>query len=471
MFRKLDAIFQVFRPCFSRGATFYWFVIVIVGLYVRCDHNGLSSIIRWLSLTPECYYSLIKFFSSTAWNLDTLFPVWVMWVLNHCPLMEFEGRILLIGDGIKIAKEARKMPGVKSLHQDSNNNSKKASIRGHHFGVVGILVGSMLKAFCLPLRAEVHEGIDDLRPSEGLNGQPPTLITRMARLLLAAAKATGREAYATVDAYFAVGPTFLILKEQVNEQGEQLVHLITRAKDNTVAYFVPQDGDKRFKQQDHVKLMELFDHPSSFTTVELTLYGKPTIIKYCCLNLLWKPIDDMIRFVLIQDGESRFILMCSDLFLSPLTILKIYTFRSKIEVMFNSLKNLLGGFCYHFWTTFHPKSLRSADLNISKLSESAKIHLNSTLTSIERFVNLAVIALGILHFFSLTSAASVWRDYTGWLRTYSSDFPSECVVKTVLATEFFECADKVRSSRTFQIIQTKKRTPIFGINYHVFKKT
>ena len=465
MFCQLDAIFEVFRPCFSRKATFYWFIIVIVRFYVRCDHNGLTSIIRWLSLTPTCYDSLIKFFYSTAWSVDTLFPLWVTWVLTHCPLMEFEGRLLLIGDGIKIAKESRKMPGVKCLHQDSNNNGKKASIRGHHFGVVGILVGSVLKTFCLPLRAELHEGVDKLRLSEGLNGQPPTLITRMARLLLATAQITGRQVYATLDAYFAVGPTFLIFKEQLNEQGEQLVHLITRAKDNTAAYFMPEDDGKRFKKRDHLKLMELFDHPYLFTTVEVLLYGKSTIITYYYVDLLWKPIDGLLRFVLIQDGESRFILMCSDLTLSPYTILKIYTFRVKIEVTFGALKNLLGGFCYHFWTTCYPKPLRGgATMNLSKLSESAQQHLDSTLTAIERFVNLAVIALGILQFFSLTAAATVWQNYTGWLRTYSSTFPSERVIKTVLATEFFERHDKVLSSRTFQIIQTKKHSSNSGKN-------
>ncbi len=456
MFCQLDAILEVFRSCFTRKAAFHWFVIVIVGLYVRYDHNGLTSIIRWLSLTPTCYDSLVHFFYSTCWNLDTLIPVWVRWVLTYCPVMEFNGRLLLIGDGIKIAKEGRRIPGVKSLHQDSNNNSKKASIRGHHFGVVGILVGSLIKAFCLPLRAELHEGVDGLRSSEGINGQAPTVVTRMARLLLTIAKVTGRKCYATLDAYFAVGPTFLILKELVDEQGGQLVHLITRAKDNTVAHFVPEDGSKPHQHKDRVKLMELFDHPSFFTTVELILYGKPTMITYCCIDLFWRPINSILRFVLIKDGEQRFILMCSDLTLAPLTILKIYSFRSKIEVMFAALKNLLGAFCYHFWTISLPKRLRSAAQCGSQINNAAKQHLVSTLTAIERFVNLAVIALGILHFFSLKATTTVWQGYNGWLRTYSSDLPSERVVKTVLATEFLGQSDKVRSSRTFQIILTKK---------------
>jgi hypothetical protein len=458
MFCHLDAIFGVFRPCFSRTAAFHWFMIVIVGFYVRADHEGLSSFIRWLSLSPTCYDSLVHFFYASSWRVDTLFPVWVTWVLATCPLREFHGRRLLIGDGIKIAKEARKMPAVKSLHQDSGNNSKKASISGHHFGVTGILAGTGHKAFCLPLRAELHEGVQMLRPSEGLTGKSPTLVTRMARLLLATAEALGSPCYAVLDAYFAVGPTFLILKERLTESGGQMVHLITRAKDNTVAYFIPEPGGKRFQEGDKLKLMEVFDHPTCFSTTELTLYGSSTTIAYCCLDLLWKPIDAILRFVLVQQGNQCFMLMSSDLTLPPLSILEIYTYRTKIEVMFDVLKNLLGGFCYHFWTACQPTRQRRKTTDLSCLTKTALQQINATLSAIERFVTLAIMAVGILQYLSLTIPSQIWRGHTGWLRTYSSAFPSERIVKTVIATEFFERPRKVRCSRTFQIIHTKKRT-------------
>ena len=467
MFCHLDTIFGVFRPCFSRTAAFHWFCIVLVGLYVRVDHEGLTSFIRWLSLAPICYDSLVHFFYATSWSVDTLIPVWVSWVLATCPLRTFHGRKLLIGDGIKVAKEARKMPAVKSLHQESANNSKKASISGHHFGVVGILAGTLHKLFCLPLQAEVHEGVDTLRPSEGLNGQPPTLVTRMARLLLATAEALEEPCYAVLDAYFAVGPTVLMLNEQLTDRGVQLVHLITRAKDNTVAYFEPEPGGKRFQERDKVTLMEVFDHPTCVTTTPVTLYGSTTPISYCCLDLFWKPIDAILRFVLVHHGDQRFILMSSDLTLPPLTILEIYTLRTKIEVMFDVLKHLLGGFCYHFWTVCQPKRQRGKTPNLSLLTETALQQINATLTAVERFVTLAIMAVGILQYLSLTVPTQVWRGHTGWLRTYSSSFPSERIVKTVIATEFFERPRKVRCSRTFQMIHTKKRTtpvehPPFG---------
>ena len=157
--------------------------------------------------------------------MDNVLILWAVWIISHCPVIEFNGRPLLIGDGIKVSKEGRKMAAVKSLHQSSNNNSKKGSISGHHFGFVGLLIGSAKKAFCIPLQGEIQEGVNELHLSKGLNGGSPTLVTRMARLLIAKAKSIGRCSYAVVDAYFAVGSTFLILKEELNENKEQWVHL------------------------------------------------------------------------------------------------------------------------------------------------------------------------------------------------------------------------------------------------------
>ena len=75
-------------------------------------------------------------------------PAWITWVQTMCPVLSFHGRPLLIGDGIKAAKEGRKMPAIKALHQDSGNNSKKATLWGHHQGahylLCPILEGSRL---------------------------------------------------------------------------------------------------------------------------------------------------------------------------------------------------------------------------------------------------------------------------------------------------------------------------------------
>ena len=73
MRKILEDILQEFRPCFSRQATYGWFVVIIFGLIIRLDHAGITSIVRWLFLAPTCYDTLLNFIRSSAWNLPTAF--------------------------------------------------------------------------------------------------------------------------------------------------------------------------------------------------------------------------------------------------------------------------------------------------------------------------------------------------------------------------------------------------------------
>lgn len=75
---------------------------------------------------------------------------WWQIVLSSCPLVKIDDRLLLAGDGIKISKEAEKMPGVKKLHQESDNSGKAPYIYGHHHGVIGIMAGWVKKTVLYP---------------------------------------------------------------------------------------------------------------------------------------------------------------------------------------------------------------------------------------------------------------------------------------------------------------------------------
>jgi hypothetical protein len=83
---------------------------------------------------------------------------WYQIVLQRCALPTIDDLLLLAGDGIKICKEAEKMPAVKQLHQESDNSGKTPHIHGHHWGVIGILAGWVKKRFCVPLCASCMKG-------------------------------------------------------------------------------------------------------------------------------------------------------------------------------------------------------------------------------------------------------------------------------------------------------------------------
>lgn len=152
MINEIYRILGQFKGCFSYQAAFDWFVIVIMGFMVRLDQHGVSSMIRWLALKPSLYTALVSFFRASSWKLNDILEKWYDIVLSHCPLVTIDNRYLLVGDGIKISKEAEKMPGVKKLHQESSNSGKAPYIFGHHFGALGILAGWVKKTvLCSPL--------------------------------------------------------------------------------------------------------------------------------------------------------------------------------------------------------------------------------------------------------------------------------------------------------------------------------
>ena len=177
MLKFIDTILIQFRSCFSRIAAFEWFVVTVVGLMVRSDHLGVTSIIRDLSLSSRLYESMIHFFHSSAWALESLQATWARIVCRTATLVTINGRIIFVGDGMNQGKEARHMPGVKKLYQDSENSSKGEYIFGHLFGAIGVLVGTSQKRFCLPLSMQLQAGIKTIFgwASSSQSGRTPML--------------------------------------------------------------------------------------------------------------------------------------------------------------------------------------------------------------------------------------------------------------------------------------------------------
>ncbi|MEE8303576.1 MAG: hypothetical protein V3S24_14205 [Candidatus Tectomicrobia bacterium] len=83
------------------------------------------------------------FFHASAWCLDALVRYWSYLVLRQQVAVTAHGRAVLPGDHTAVVKDARRMSGVVTLHQDSETQSKPNDYRGHDWGVVGFLVGSL----------------------------------------------------------------------------------------------------------------------------------------------------------------------------------------------------------------------------------------------------------------------------------------------------------------------------------------
>ena len=273
----------------------------------------------------------------------------------------------------------------------------------------------------------------------------------------------GKRCLLVLDAYFAVGPVFVILKQLVDSNGEQLVHVVTRAKSNVVAYLNPPSktgGRSRPRKYGaKLNLMNLFETKvAEFEQVTIDLYGRCKTVSFLCIDLVWKPVGEQIRFVLVADGSERFILMSSDLTLSAPDIIRAYSYRFKIEVSFKMLKHLMGAFFYRFWTSAWPRIGKGTTSDLSVIDDPKKERLiQQTTDAIEAFANFGCIATGILQIISLNFHQTIWKKYCGWLRTVSSTIPSEEIVKSVIQQEFYHNFRFFRHTAIYRIIMSKSK--------------
>src|SRR5664279_5377923 len=93
------------------------------------------------------------FFRSKAYCYETLLATWQRFVIGQGKAVELAGRKVVLGDHTLAVKDGRKMPGVVSLHEASETQSKPDYFRGQCWGAIGLLVGSFSACFLLPFTA------------------------------------------------------------------------------------------------------------------------------------------------------------------------------------------------------------------------------------------------------------------------------------------------------------------------------
>jgi len=464
MLEELKGFLVFMKPVFSRQATYCWFVVVFVGFILRTDTFGVSSIVRALLLPPESYTCLLHFFHSTAWEVETIMAMWWQWLVKKKVAHRINDRLVLVGDHTKTPKDGRKMPAVATLHQDSETGSKPSYFRGHHWGCIGILMQACDKYFAVPLWANIQEGLTLLANSDDKRHLPKTVqIVEMAKRTAIAMKS---EAYLVLDAYFAVGPVFLAAAEQLSGVGN-FVHILTRAKKNIVAYGKPPKKKKsqRGRPREYgkkLKLMTLFDSKAkcyAFQTIKADIYGQNENVRYLVLDLLWKPVKGMLRFILVETSRGRIILMTSDLKLDPITAIQLYCRRVTIETMFDTLKNTLGAMAYHFWSQYLSRASRKPKKNKGQEQISTDFEkTNNTLAAIEKFVNVQLLVLGMLQLIAKQFPAEVKTKANCWRRTVSSNTPSEFVTRTALANILRKNLYGFAKDWITQLIQQKQKS-------------
>jgi hypothetical protein len=191
---------------------------------------------------------------------------------------------------------------------------------------------------------------------------------------------------------------------------------------------------------DKVKLRTLLKNPQTMTAAESPVYGeKGVTLRYRSADLMLRRLGILVRFVaVIHPTRGSALYLCTDLSLSPIDIIRLYGLRFKIEVSFKQALRTIGSYAYHFWMrSMRPLRRTSGDQFLHKQSEKYRCDIRRKLDAYHRFIQIGLIAQGLLQYLSLSFPELVWKKFGSWLRTMRPGIlPSEYVTALALRNCF-----------------------------------
>jgi hypothetical protein len=194
------------------------------------------------------------------------------------------------------------------------------------------------------------------------------------------------------------------------------------------------------------------------------------VIRYVVRDLLWRPAGVLVRFVAVcHPIRGNIVLMCTDITLEGLEIIRLYGLRFKIEYAFKQSIRTLGAFAYHFWMkAMTPLQRRSGDQYTHRESPEYRAAIARKIHAYYVFIQAGIICQGMLQYLSVTHTAQVWTCFRSWLRTVRDGIPpSEFVTAKAVRQTLVEFLLDCDTTHVFAKFIVEKQDPgqmgLFGM--------
>ncbi len=306
-------ILSWFSGGFSRPS-FKLFSSFIVSFIQLGKEAHTSSMVQTLSTSflEKSLSCFTRFLGKNAWTVDDVMELAVQRFFKTLRIKALSPLFLILDDTIQ-EKTGKKIPGC-AWYKDHARNM--ANVFGHQWVLAGLLWRNSL----MPLWARLYH----VRKTKGC-GRFQTKITMAQQMVKGLRLPVPCKLYLLADCWYWA-------KELVNVCREYGYHMISQLKSNSVIKI-------RGKR---TRVTELDSRSQAYRKVSISLYGKDKVLKIAKWIGTIKGIGQVAIVVVQEKGKKTRYLVCTNLYLPALDIVKYYARRWKIEQMIKDLKQRLG---------------------------------------------------------------------------------------------------------------------------------
>ena len=352
----LEAIFLTLAPVFT-CPSFANFCTLVHGWILSGDRGTVSRALRAAGdLASKHFSTYYRFFSQARWCNDALGKTLLPLILRFAP----EGDLVVIVDDTLTRKGGKSIWGA-NMHHDPLQWVNNAVSFGHNWVVLALMIRVPLltRPVAVPVFFRLYRSKKKLRgknakgKSEKKNvgaasneeyRTRPELAVEMLRIIRGETP-IDREIHLLGDS--AYGGKSISRKLPEGMQMTSRMCMTAALYKEAPPRRKGQKGRFRLKGKRLPNPKEMAASKSAWTAEDANLYGKVVPVLYKHIQALWynSAGTRLLNIVVVRDPKGKRKDDCffsTDLSLSAVAILELYTFRWSLEVAFRDIKQFLG---------------------------------------------------------------------------------------------------------------------------------